>query len=276
VALPSWPIMPHVLILAALLGPALSVVAAFFPARAAAARPPLDDLAGRPTPDTSARWPIYLGVLLLAGVALSIVSLLLGWMDMGWGMLLQPIAAGSFLVGSACLIPPLLPLLLAPVAWLFHYAGVEARLALRLVSRHPQRTGLTVGVLFAALTASISFGVSFDNNMADIHTWFRETIPDEWLVRAAPPDPATILSWGPLTDGLDVKLARLPDVGAVRRIRFLSADLNGGQVLLIATEVPSGEFPFALVEGGQEEALTAFRRGEAFVGTPLARRLGLK
>jgi putative ABC transport system permease protein len=273
VPLPSWPIMPHVLIMAALLGPVLSVVAAFFPARAAAARPPLDDLAGRPTPDTSARWPIYLGVLLLAGVALYIVSLLVGWLGGNLGTLLQPVAAGSFLVGSACLIPPLLPLLLAPVAWMFQYGGVEARLALRLVSRHPQRTGLTVGVLFAALTASISFGTSFDNNMADIRLWVREKVPDEWLVRATPPDPATILTMAPLPDGLDTQLAGLPSVGVVRRLRFLSLELGGSEAMLIAREAPPGQFPFAQAEG---EAASAYRRGEALVGTPLARRLGLK
>ncbi len=267
---PAWVLAPQALLFAGLLGPVLALAAAYFPASEAASRPPLPDLAGRTRADAPARWPAFAGAALAGFSLVFVIAVWAGRLPGAAARPLLPFAAAPFLVGCAMLLPSALPWLLAPAAWLAR--GPESRLALRLLAREPRRTALTVGVLFAAVCAAVAFGNSFENNLADIHAWYRASIPDAWIVRPSPADPASVLTTAALPDGLDDDLAALPGVGIASRIRFLPLDLAGVPALLIAREVPPAMPAPFLVHAGNADAL---RRGEALVGTALAGRLGV-
>src|SRR5262249_52283028 len=107
VALPGLPLIAWPLVLAGLLGPAMTLLATFAPARRAARRPPLADLAlrGSAGGDGPARWPVALGVALLAGVLLFEALVVFGRIPPSLRIVLLPLASAGCLVGGACVLP---------------------------------------------------------------------------------------------------------------------------------------------------------------------------
>jgi putative ABC transport system permease protein len=277
--LPPLRLSPGPLLLAGLLGPAMTLAATVVPARKAARRPPLAGLAlrGGLEPDPPAAWPAWVGVTLLAGVLLYEVAVIRGWLSPEAGTALIPLFAGASLLGCSCLLPALLPPLLRAAGWAVPpLLGAEGRLALRQLSRQRARTGLTVGVLFAAVTASVAFGMSFLNNLRDLDVWFARTIDSDFFVRAVPPDPVAIVTPAPLPPSAAEDVRGLPGCAWVGKFRFVPTHVDGVAALLVAREVPdAGPLPLMLHQGDPDEVRAALARGEVVLGSALARRLGV-
>src|SRR5262249_43552064 len=148
-------------------GPAMSALAAFFPARRAAAVSPLAGLSPRPVAEVerARRWPALGGLALLVLALAYEVALVRGGLSAETGGRLIPPFVALFLVGWGLVLPALLGPLLSAVARLARpLLGVEGRLALRNLQRRPARTGLTAGVIFIGLAVSVAFGTSFLTN----------------------------------------------------------------------------------------------------------------
>jgi putative ABC transport system permease protein len=152
--------------------------------------------------------------------------------------------------------------------------GVEGRLAVRHLQRQRGRTGLTVGVLFAAVTACIAFGMSFLVNLRDIDRWYAGTVDADFLVRAAAPDPGMVVPPPPLPASANDDIRQLPGCEDVSRFVFLQTRADGAEALLIARDFPKTRpLPLVLDHGAVGEVRLGLSRGEAVLGRPLARRL---
>jgi putative ABC transport system permease protein len=182
---------------------------------------------------------------------------------------------GSALIGCACVLPALLPVLLRAVAWVVPlFLGAEGRLAVRQLMRQRARTGLTVGVLFAALTACLSFGTSFLNNLRDIDVWFAQTIDTPYLVRAVQPDPAVIVTPAPLPAFAVEEIRRLPGCASALKVSFHATRIQEQAALILAREFSADTpLPLSLHAGEPADVLAALARGETVVGSALAARL---
>ncbi len=278
VALPALPLHARPLLLAGLLGPAMTLLATLPPAWRTARQPPLLGLSPRAAPqaDRTPIRPTALGVALVGGVLLFETAIVRGWIAPAAAMPLLPVAVAAGLVGCACLLPALLPLLLRVASWVIPPAlGVEGRLAVRHLRRQRARTGLTVGVIFAAVTACVSFGMSFLTNLRDIQVWFQATINSPFLVRAVRPDPAVVVTPAPLPAGTAEEVARLPGAAAVSPFRFQPTAVNGEPAMLIPREFPADvTLPMLLQEGDPAAVRAGLARGEVVLGGPLAHHLG--
>src|SRR5262249_55477314 len=188
------------LLLPAARGPAMTLAATIYPARRAARREPLADLSRRPMGDgPPPKWPPYLGCALLTIVFVFEIAIVRGWLSGPAGARLLPLMSGCVLVGCACLVPLVQAPMLRLVGWgIGPLLGVEGRLAVRGLLRHRARTGLTIGVLFAAVAAALAFGVNVINNTRDIREWYDHSVAADFLVRAVRPDPAVILTPAPI------------------------------------------------------------------------------
>ena len=140
-------------------------------------RSPLAELRERPEARAAVdahprRWPGYLGLGLLAFVALIYTVIQKNQLSSDVIVFLLPASVVLALVGGALAVPmvsaPLSRLaerLLRPVL------GMEASLAIRQLRRHPTRTSLVVGVLMISVVLSTGFGNAILNSVRDSRDW---------------------------------------------------------------------------------------------------------
>jgi putative ABC transport system permease protein len=153
--------------------------------------------------------------------------------------------------------------------------GIEGHLALVQLARHPVRTGLTAGVLFVAVAMAVAFGQLLRNTLDDLRSWYRRSIPADFLVRAAMPDSALLLA-SPLPESLGGELGTLEGVERVDRIAFVPARVNGRSVLVLArTFAPDRPPPLDLRGEDPDHVLAGVRAGGAVLDAGLARSLGV-
>jgi putative ABC transport system permease protein len=276
IPMPGLALSARGLLLAAVLGPAVTLLAVVVPARQAARRSPLGGLRLRGAgPGALPRWIGLLGLLLLGLVALFEVAIVRHWLAPSVGNALLPAALAACLIGCACVLPALLPALVATAGALVRpMLGLEAALATRHLLRQQARTALTVSVVFAALTTSLSFGLSLLNNTRDLRRWYRHTIDGDFLVRAVWPDPAVVVTPAPLPAGTRDAVLLLPGCRAADRVRFHPSRVDGVPLLVIARDFDE-ELPLLVMAGDAGDVARRLRRGEAVLGTALAHRLGL-
>jgi putative ABC transport system permease protein len=278
VPMPRWPLAAGPLLMAAALGPAVTLLAALLPAGRAAARPPLAALTARgEAPEAPAVWPVGLGLALVLVVAAYLAGVIYRRVPPSVGLPLMPFMAAIAMVGCATLLSLPLPALLRLAGRVVPAAfGVEGRLAVRHLQRRRARTALTVGVLFAAVTACVAFGLSFLVNLRDIERWYGGTIDGDFLVRAVAPDPGLVVTPAPLPPSVADEVRRLPGCDQASRFCFRPTRIQGVDAQLVAREFPEGRgLPLVLDEGDPSGVRQALRRGEAAVSTALANRLGV-
>jgi putative ABC transport system permease protein len=277
IPMPALAVSAQGLLLAAVLGPAMTLLAVLAPARRAAGRSPLAGLRvrGGLTLDAPPRWLVVLGLLLLGLVALFEVAIVRHWLAADVGNALLPLALAVCLVGCACVLPALLPPLVAVAGAVVRpVLGLEAGLAIRQLMRQRARTALTVSVVFAALTTSLSFGLSLLNNTRDLRLWYRHTVDGDFLLRAVWPDPAVVVTPAPLPAGTRDAVLRLPGCRAVDRVRFHPSRVDGVPLLVLARDF-APELPLIVMDGDPADVVRRLRQGEAVLGTALAFRLGV-
>src|SRR5262249_53715480 len=200
-------------------------------------------------------WPCYLGLAILAATSLAIAALIRGWVPSSHIFTVLPPTLAVGLIGAVLAFPLLLPLLLPAVGRALRpVLGLEGRLAVRQLQRHPARTSLTAAVLLIAVVISIGFGQSLWNNVRDIHKWTAHTISRDFYVRGNMPDTTTTITAAPLPATLDEQLGALDGVAQVDRVTFIQARAQGRPVVLLGfTFAADVALPFSLVAGEPEE-----------------------
>jgi putative ABC transport system permease protein len=151
--------------------------------------------------------------------------------------------------------------------------GVVGCLAVRQLTKHPDRSARACGVGFITVVVVVSFGHSVLNTLADVRVWAERAIPADLLVRGAPPDPGFVLN-APLPESLGDELRTLNGVASVDRIAFVPTAINGTQTLVLArTFTPDQPLPLALRKDEADTLRAALARGEAVLAESLANTL---
>jgi putative ABC transport system permease protein len=275
--LPPLRLGPLPFVLAAVVGPGMALLATVVPARRAARRPPLEELAPsrQDRVEASRRWPSYLGLGLVALTLVLTLGLLYDWYPPEAPELLLPPLMAGLMGGSVLALRLLLPALLGLTGRLLRpLLGAEGRIALRHLERHPGRTALTVGVLFIAVVCAVSFGQTLQNQIRDMNDWFQRTIVADFLVRGSNPDPS-LLAPTAIPEHLGERIAALEGVERVDKVSFVLGHIEGRPALLLArTFTPGQPLRLDLREGDVAEVIEGLLRGEVVVAIGLARKLG--
>ncbi|MBI4618312.1 MAG: ABC transporter permease [Planctomycetes bacterium] len=262
-------------LLAALLGPGISLAGVLVPALRAGKVSPLEGLARESPAAASSRrrkWPFFAGLGALAVAFALAAGFMLGRLPAE----LSPLSLVVGLVGCVLIIPAGVgPLARIVSRALSGFLGVEGDLAERQLVRNRTRTSLTVGVLFVAIAVGIGMGNSILANIRDVRDWYERAIVGDFFVRGSLPDAATGRAFA-LSEDVGRDIAALPGVAGVDRVRFLSAELEDRRVIVLARDFPEGRpLPIDLFEGEPEEIRAGLARGGAVLGTALARALGV-
>lgn len=262
-------IAPASLLKAGALGLLVTVLAAWLPAREAAAAPPGTVLSRAVL---EARWRAALprlsligGALLAAGAAVLLFST---------GLVAGFVGLFVLIIGCALLTPGAMVLLVR----LNHGLARDllSRMATRDVARHLSRTGVAVAALMVAFAATVGVGVMVDSFRRGMAIWITDLVNADLYV--AP----LALESGDETQTLRPEvvagLRAAPGVAAVSVYRRDEVEIGGRPVLLIAAELaPPARIGYHLIQGRPEAAWRAFDETEAvIVSEPLAYRQRLR
>ena len=275
---PVVPLSVHPLVLpaAVLLGMAVAVAAAWWPARQATEIDLLEGLAtAAPPPPQGTSWR-YVGWVVAFGLAAWVLEALV---IVGW---LPPRSA---VIGGICVLlafVALTPLFLGPIAralatlvpaaW-----KTEGTLAISQILRQPVRTALTTGVLVVAVTNGIGLGHAIGDTADDLLRWYDRMMGADWMLMHS-----GILAAGGITDdaaprAVEAAVNDLPGVARIEGVGAAAGRAAGVACVIVARDVPDDQpLPLEPVDVPEAEVRAALARGEAVAGTVLARRTGIQ
>jgi putative ABC transport system permease protein len=266
---------PLILPVAVAVGLALAVLAAWWPARAATRVDLLEGLARAPAPRPARISVRYAAAVvgLTAGAAgiqgLVIAGLLPPRFAVAGGIALLM----AFIAATPLVLPPLARLLamLVPGRW-----KTERTLALSQILRQPVRTALTTGVLVVAVTNAVGLGHAIRDSVDDVLAWFDRTMRADWVLIHAGAIARSQPEGAAVAGGAEAAVRALAAVAKLEGIGLAGGRVAGTACLVMARDMPDAEpLPVEPVAADPEAVRGSLARGEAVVGTALARRTGI-
>ena len=274
---------PLVVPVSILLGTAVAVAAAWWPASQAVATDPLEALSqSPPKPGAGVSWKLIATAMVLWGVAGAILVLVIE-------EILPPrasVPAGiAMMLAFVAMTPVVLPFLarmcarLIPSRW-----HLEGTLALEQILRQPIRTALTTGVLVVAVSNGIGLGHAIRDNVDDVLGWYVRMLRADWVLTGTGPAPAAVPNIsagkgaiGTETGSMEEALAGLPDIERIEAIGITMGRVAGGACVIVSRDIPDTlPLPLNPIKATEAEVRSALARGEALAGTALARRTGIQ
>jgi putative ABC transport system permease protein len=263
------PINPLSLVVALVMGIAVTLAASAFPAAAAARVSPMDALRPSRQPGRTLwgrlRWIVILElVVVLLGVAAYPVDR--GDFGVpGIALALAILLAGTAL--TALLLQPLARVVGRPFEWFF---GAEGLLGRANLGRDRARTGLTVSALIIALSAVVTLGVVANSARATAERWVGSVLPGGYAIRYTLPLKI---------DTQQPELETVTGVAAVTPIADFPAVIREGDkqreasVAGIEPGIFAATGSLIFVHGDRDEAFQALQDGGGIlVSEPVASR----
>jgi putative ABC transport system permease protein len=266
------PFHPLALLLAAVLGVAVTLAAAALPAMAASRVSPLDALrpSHQPGRRLSGRLP---GLAALVGGAV-LLGLILYPLDRGRGSVAGVLlGAGILLAGTllaAVLLQPLSVVVGRPFEWLF---GAEGLLGRANLGRDRVRTALTVGALTIGLAAVVALSAVSASARETADRWVSSILPGGYGVRLGVADEVDVAR--PTIEGITGARLATP---IVESPAVIVRDGTAQEAWLAGIDPTVFQDAGALIftEGRRSAAFEALRGGGAvLVPEPVAAREGL-
>lgn len=248
------------------LGIVVSLLAAFAPAREAAASAPRA-VWSRISLETRTR--ARLPVVLLFAAVVALIAVVAFQIP---GRSLAPAFFGLFcvIVAAALATPAATVLLMGGVVRLFgRWLGIPGRFAARSVVAGLSRTGVAVAALAVAVAAVIGIGVMISSFRASVVEWLETSLRADFYVSA---DADT---GGALDDALAARVTKLPGVRGLTRTQRARIPSAGGELRVWGIDPGASDWRPRLMAGNAASAWTQFLAGEALlVSEPYARRHG--
>jgi putative ABC transport system permease protein len=274
-SMPPLLITPGPFILAAVLGPMISLFGVIVPAYLAGKITPLEGM--RPiVAETDKRIPssfIFLAVAMFAVTGSLLAGSIMGYLPLA----LLPVFGVFFTVAFVMLVPIVLKSMSKGTAMaLYPLLKVEGQLASRQILRRRARATLTIGILYIAVSMAVSLGITLVNNVNDVRAWFDKTMNGDFLIRATS---AELAAGSPvqIPDSMGDEIRRIDGVKNVDSLRSINVTSGNQPVLLcIRGFTDKDTLPLVLKEGNMEEVRRGLSRGELVIGTVLANRMGKK
>lgn len=259
-------------LLAAAVGLAAALLAAYLPARAAARTPPIIAARYREPPLAPARAPA--GALLVGcGVACALAPWQGLWAIAGSALSLALLVVGVSLL-SPWLLQPTIRLLRPPLAALW---GVSARLGSDFTLRNAGRNGVAIGAVVVGLTLTVGVGGMVAGINRAVDDWVETTIVGDLFVTTPAAFP----------DDFAAALSELPGVErssavAVRIARFEpQGDLPARSLALVLVE-PERFHPeygfgsFVYLDGDPQTGYQTLAEGGLLAANTVSERFALR
>jgi putative ABC transport system permease protein len=274
-SIPPLLITPGPFILAAVLGPMISLFGVIVPAYLAGKITPLEGM--RPIVTEHDRRIPFSFVILAVAVFTATGSLLAGSILGFLPLALLPVFGVFFTAAFVMLVPIVLKgMSKGTAAVLYPLLKVEGQLASRQILRRRARATLTIGILYVAVSMAVSLGITLVNNVNDVRTWFDKTMNGDFFVRATSSDMSTG-SAVQIPESMGDDIRRIDGVKNVDSLRSITVTSGDQQVLLcIRGFTDKDTLPLVLKEGAMDDVRRGLSQGEVVVGTVLANRLGKK
>jgi putative ABC transport system permease protein len=241
---------PHSAVLAVLVGLGVAVVSALLPAREAMQVPPTDAMA-RGRREHAARMNKKRDLLIASlfaalGITASIMPAVAGKPLFGY------LATIMLMAASACATPALVhSLSFLTSRWLGRMLGVEALLASRSLAASLRRTSVLVAALSTAVAMMVSVGIMVGSFRQTVVAWMNGQLPADLYLR---PAGETASDQHPtISPGLAEKIANLPGVEAVDRLRAYEMSYDGMPTTLASVDL---------------RILRAYHKSDFFSGRP--------
>jgi putative ABC transport system permease protein len=268
-------ITPAPFLVAALLGPGVSLLAVYIPAWLASRITPMEGMrpmiaeASKPVP----AWVLIAGLSIPGVTTVLIVACTLGYLPTRW---LVPVGAMSTFAFVPLLYVVIDPMTRWAAAILMPLLGTEGRLAQRQILRRRTRTVLTVGMLFVAVASGISLGTMVLNTIQDIRNYQAKTMVGDLFVRASFPDTTTGKSV-PMPESLRADIAAVAGIAGIDTLRMIDATTVDDRDVKVALREFSRQatLPLDLKVGAPDDVRRRLIEGEVVVGEVLASRGGL-
>jgi len=275
VKLPETPDLGLALLAGGILGPAICLVAAWYPARKASRVSPLEGM--RAVVATQGKKSHR--VSMISGiVGMAITSVVALFCVQG----VMPIAVSIpavilSLVSLVLMLPGVLPWAMRFIAWpLGHRLPIALEMSKRLVLRHDSRSALTIGVLFIAVAASVGTSNAVFSINEDISTWYERTITADFLIRTTMPDMSGQDATS-INESFSDRIHALDGVQQVEGVRLLRVQAKDLDAMVVARDFSLyHKVPLDIIGGNEGKILQDLAEGEAVVGSVLAERLKVR
>jgi putative ABC transport system permease protein len=275
-SIPPLSITPGPFLLAAVLGPMISLFGVIVPAYLAGKITPLEGM--RPIVSEHDR-RIPASFVILAVAVFTVTGSLLAGSIMGFlPLVMLPIFGVLFTAAFVMLVPIVLKSMSkGTAAVLYPLLKVEGQLASRQILRRRARATLTIGILYIAVSMAVSLGITLVNNINEVRTWFDKTLNGDFIVRATSADMSTG-SAVQMPESMGDEIRGIDGVKNVDSLRDFNDVKIGDQpvLLIIRGFTDKNDLPLVLKEGAMDEVRRGLSQGEVVVGTVLANRMGKK
>jgi putative ABC transport system permease protein len=257
------------------LGLGCAILAAFFPARAAALMSPVaalhPEIASDNEETVSLRWLAAGFIALLAAVGTGLIALHNGPASLGF------VAALLCLGGASCFAPWLVSALAAMMRALFRrgeIAAISPQLATIDFRRSLHRNSITIAALASAVAMAVGVSIMIFSFRRTVTAWIDQTLVADIFVTPAANEVAGPSSFMP-ADALAF-FEHHPAVTAVDTFRYTELPFRGGHMALAALR-PDGPRNFLFINGDRARQMTRFRNERCLiVSESFARRNHVK
>ena len=282
-ASPALILTPTPFLLAAFLGPAMSLVGVYIPAYLAGKITPLEGM--RPVV-SEGKARISTSYVVGSCAFFAVIASMLGACIAGWVPLALMIPVGVIFTAAIVLLVPIVlgPLSRGSALMLYPLLKTEGQIASRQILRRRVRTTLTIGILYIAVSTAVSMGTSIINSVNDVNRWYAKSSLGDFVVRptSAKHLMSTVTSSRmPPTMGKEIR-----DIDGVTNVDSVSYVLNSpvrlagsaaepkNAMVIIRDFTDRKSLPFDLKGNSAEEVRSGLAQGNVVLGTVLANRAG--
>ena len=266
---------PWIVVAAVLIGPAVAVLAAWWPTRQAAKVDLLESLAHMPPPPENISWKLVTTAAVLWSFAVGILVAVVTGVLPPRSAVPAGIATTLAFIATTPVVLPLLARLLAgfvPSKW-----RIEGALALEQILRQPVRTALTTGVLVVAVSNGVGLGHAIRDNVDDVLAWYAKALKADWMLLQAGALGVSRETSPSAGSGLVEEVSAIEGVASVQPISIAIGSAGGVACVIVARDMPGNQpLPLEAVGMSDDELRAIIDEGGLVAGTALAQRLKVK